>query len=150
MLPEESAISGEFTAALSLSWGLSNQEQIRALERPFSKAWIKSWDEIAETKGWVLAGTNLAEMPGYKRKTPEMFPGASGRFRRFKVDDGLEFLKILTAKGANPNLILSLLIKYLWNDDVSRTEHSSLRIKELRKQLEAVQKTKGLYLLILV
>jgi len=134
-------------------------EALMAFEQPFTPAWDKVWVDIAsttygDTNGPTdicgldsgLSWADLAKIIGKDDLVNRcIYPGASERYQAFKEKDGPYFLQELASRGAQANFILSLFIKYLWNDDVSNTEHTSYGVKLHKELLEAVQKVKKLY-----
>jgi len=138
---DEIPLPEEFKMTISpLDYGVSSHKQLRALEQPFTPEWDKTWNEIAVTKGFAILGMKASGESG------PMFPGALSHYQSFKDNDGIKVLKILSGKGADPNIILGLFIKYLWSDNVSRTEHTHWKIIYYQEALEAVQKTREFYL----
>jgi len=111
----------------------------KALERYFSSAWRNAWDKIAESRA-------ILHQEGKADSTTPQFPGASNRYERFKECNGLEFLKTLSIKEADPNFILDLFIMYLWNDMVNSRANNSPHVIKLKESLEAVQTVRDYYL----
>ncbi len=118
---------------------LRSPTHAKALERYFSSAWRNAWDKIAESR-------TILYQEGKADSTTPQFPGASNRYQRFKECNGLELLKTLSKKGANPNFILDLFIMYLWNDMVNSRANNSPHVIRLKESLEAVRTVRDYYL----
>ncbi len=114
---EWSPLPGQFSFALCDYKG-----QIQSLPSPFTPAWKQAWAVIAVSKRKVA-----------------LYPGALERLNSFENHNGFDFLKKLADRGADPNFILSLLVKYLWNEEVSAREHQQPSIKVFRRIFQAVR-----------
>ena len=111
-----------------------NERKVLSL-KPFSPAWENAWCKV--TNG--------------QRQGTDLYPGARERYSHFKKHDGFHFLETLTDKGADPNLILCLCVKYLWNDNAwSKGEHEDPFIRDFQGFLEAVKNTRKYYRLCYV
>jgi hypothetical protein len=76
-----------------------------SLRKPFTKKWSKVWLKIAKQHG------------------------TGNRLKTFIKEQGTDWLGELATKGANPNFILSLLVRYLWVEEipVHDTRHPNLK-----------------------
>ena len=114
---EWSPFPGQFSFALCDYKG-----QIQSLPSPFTPAWKQAWAVIAVSK-WKEA----------------LYPGALERLKSFENRNGFDSVKRLADRGADPNFILSLLVKYLWNERVSAREHQQPSIKVFRRIVQGVR-----------
>jgi hypothetical protein len=118
---KENPLPGEFIEAL---WGpdrLGHQRGFRVDQRqllPRLKCWLRITEE---------------------------YPGALNAYVSFLQSHGQTALARLVAKGANLNFILSLLVMYLWNENVSPREHESAYAQHWQESLAAIRKIKNIY-----
>ena len=101
--------------------------------KPLTKAWNESWGKIAAMPSIFTAGEI-------------MYPGSIKYYRKFENKDGFHFLKRLSDTGVDANFILSLFVPYLWNKEVSATEHRSPLIRDMKERLDAVGKVRRHYM----
>ena len=132
-LSQGNPIPGDFISGLQWFNGLESEMQSSFLRRVFTPSWEKAWFKIA----------------GSKRNGEALFPKALALLQDFKDKDGFYSLGQLTEKGANPNFILSVLVKYLWLDDkiIKVREHEDPWVKVWGSFLDAIKTTKDYYLI---
>ncbi len=75
--------------------------ETRLTSTPFTRDWENCWREIAEASG------------------------TSKALEKFYAVDGLYAPETLAKKGALPNFVMTLLVNYLWRDDVARNERDA-------------------------
>jgi hypothetical protein len=91
--------------------------------KPFTQKWSKFWSKRALDN--ANDGTKL-------------FPGAKQKYEEFRQRGGVEFLKDVAERGADPNLILRVLIEYLWNEEIPDRDHNSRSSIFYKKLIEAI------------
>jgi len=140
-LPTENPIPGEFSVALMLGYGCTDEKQLECLQKPFTTAWEPTWIKVSKSKnkGIFIDLSSRGEIS-------ELFPGASEQYRHFKENVGFYSLETLADRGADPNFILSVFVKYLWNEEISSQEHKDYSIKDWQNRLAAIKLTKEHYL----
>jgi len=94
-----------------------SQDELRSLHslQPFKQRWRKFWAEIAKEH------RSLTQLESFINK------------------GGLNPLEDLAGKGADPNFILLLLIKYLWVENINPYERKEPMIKINQQSLQAVR-----------
>ncbi len=117
-LRQDSPFPGDFIDNVFV---ISESERTLFSIRPFTQKWIKSWNKAARRNG------TLSEL------------------QSFENANGFNFLQSLCNKGADPNLILSLLVKYLWNKKVGIPEHKDPFNLGWNEFLKAIKATKKYY-----
>ncbi len=116
-LPQDNPFPSDFSNALIVS---RDEEKLSSL-RPFTQRWKDNWAKLAKKNG------------------------ASNSLQSFDDANGLELLKSLTDRGANPNFILLLLVRYLWREDTDIPEHKDPYIKTYKGLLQSVRDTHFYY-----
>src|SRR5262249_5365772 len=96
---------------------------------PFTEKWIQYWAKVARSKNKITG--------------EKLFPKASERYKKFREKNGLDSLKELSDRRANPNLILYLMITYLWNDQVPLRDHKHPTPQFYSKVREAIPAVKN-------
>jgi hypothetical protein len=94
---------------------------------PFPKVFAISWQ-----KRWISVSESISEHS--KEKCSEFFEG-----------DGLSTLRVLANRGCDPNFVMSLLSRYLWNERVPEQEHKDPNARSHLEDLKAVQSTRLLF-----
>jgi len=49
-LPTENPIPGEFSVALMLGYGCTDEKQLECLQKPFTTAWEPTWIKVSKSK----------------------------------------------------------------------------------------------------
>jgi hypothetical protein len=80
-----------FLLRLGIQSCRSQEKDREAVDSPFSREWIQVWQKIAEP--YSLKG-----------------------FNNFLENNGIDPLKRLKEKKANPNFLLCVLVDYMWNE----------------------------------
>jgi len=94
-----------------------SQNELRSFHslQPFTRRWRKFWSSVAKEYGSLK------------------------QLERFTTEGGLNDLETLVGKGADPNFILLLLIKYLWVENIQLYERKEPMIKINQQLLQAVR-----------
>jgi len=93
------------------------------LGKPFTKKWKKVWVKIAKPKQYCT----------------------KDRFEIFDQNQGFNSLRELASRGANPNFILSLFVRYLWVEEIPVQDTHDLNLKWWTERLEDLQGTRETY-----
>ena len=118
-LSDDVFVPGGFYEFFSIV-GLSLSQPYFDAGKAFTDNWIEFWGKRA-----------VAE----QRNGEKLFPGAEGCYQKFKQHpNGFLSLQAITDKGADPNLILHILIEYLWNGNIEPRDHHS-RISRIYKKV---------------
>jgi hypothetical protein len=101
--------------------------QPKPIPKPFTKAWRERWLSFAfcykDRAGHEQARENCAA---------------------FFTSQGLTTLQELTQRGCDPNFVMSLFTRYLWNPDVREQEYKDGNLQMHRDGLAAIKTTRDL------
>ena len=108
------------------TWELPTNNDRDTLKKPFTPKWKGVWDKIC------LAWDN-----GECRK----------KYQHFISNGGMDSLRSLAEKGADPNFILSLFAQYMWLEDdiVPLFDHKDPNVTAHFQDLAAIRNTKQLF-----
>ena len=96
---------------------------VKTLPEPFTESWIESWLTISE----------------------EVCEGSKKNCCTFFAGDGLHALQDLAAVGCDPDLVMSLFSRYLWDKTIPEQEQFDSNVKAHQANLTAVQATRHLF-----
>lgn len=96
-------------------------------EKPIPKPFMESWHGR-----WLSIACMVSDHS--KNKCAEFFDGS-----------GLSALRDLASRGCDPNLVMSLFTRYLWDEIVSPREQSDPDLKSHLGTLKAVQTARRLF-----
>jgi len=99
--------------------------------KPIPKAFTQSWRER-----WLSFAFCHEDRAGHEQ--------AADRCVAFFTSDGLTALQKLTERGGDPDFIMSLFTRYLWNPDVPDQEYKDGNLKMRRDHRAAVKATRDL------
>ena len=127
-----------FTHCFSVvtKWELPDKKVRCAIVSPFGSGWIDAWRKVAR---WCDADPSA-----YDGTSNGRLGWTSSRLKTFEDKDGMHFLRQLHEKGANSNFILSILVKYLWNEAAADFDY--FRWEDEMQWLRAINMTHYLYL----
>jgi hypothetical protein len=96
----------------------------KSIPEPFTESWHKRW--------LAISSTTVSDHS--RNKCAEFFGGT-----------GLSALKDLANRGCNPNLVMSLFTRYLWDELVPSQERTDPDVNWHLDALKAVQTTRKLF-----
>ncbi len=109
------------------NWELPNDSERDALKKPFTTKWLEAWVKVCQA--W------------------DDDEECQRKIQHFKSNEGMNYLRSLAEKGADPNFIFSLFALYLWLNDniVPKFDHKDTNLTAHFQDLKAIQKTKQLF-----